>query len=101
METDPEQNAPMEQPSEAGCVQRACFVRRPRVGAAGLLAMSALIAGSFGFNGGRSSYAERHDPHRPKTTEDLERMEAARLRRERKAAKRKAQNSDYPHQKGG
>lgn len=68
-------------------------VRRSRFRAAGLLAMTAMLAGSFSFGGGRSSYAERHDPNRPKTPEDLERMEAARLRREKKAVKRKAQNT--------
>jgi len=36
----------------------------------------------------RSSADIRHDPNREKTAEDLERIEAARLKRERKAAKK-------------
>jgi len=54
----------------------------------GLLAMTAMMAGSFGMGGGRSSSAERHDPDREKTPEDLERMAAAQRKRERKAARR-------------
>ncbi len=53
----------------------------------GLMAMTALVAGSFGGYGGHSSYAERHDPNRPKTPEDLDRMEAAQRKRDRKAAR--------------
>jgi len=44
-----------------------------------------------------SSYAERHNPNREKTPEDLRRIEAARKKRERKEAKRKkllSQNSE-------
>jgi hypothetical protein len=37
--------------------------------------------------GRRCSPRARHDPKRPKTEDDLERMEAARLKRERKAAR--------------
>lgn len=55
----------------------------------GLLAMTAMLAGSFGMGyGGRSSSAERHDPDREKTPEDLERMAAAQRKRDRKAARR-------------
>lgn len=67
-------------------------VRDPRGRMIGLLAISAMLGGVFGgaFGGGRSSYFERHDEERPKTKHDLERMEEARLRRERKAAKKQA-----------
>jgi len=69
-------------------------VRRPRSSMIGLLAMSAMLGGGFAgaFGGGRSSYTERHDEERPKTKHDLERIEEARLRRERRAAKKRAQN---------
>lgn len=71
-----------------------CSVRRPRSSMIGLLAMSAMLGGGFGgaFGGGRSSYAERHDEERPKTKHDLERIEEARIRREKRAAKKRAQN---------
>jgi len=67
---------------------------KPRKSMAGLLAMTAMLAGCgmYGMGGGRSSAAERNDPDRPKTPQDLERMAAAQLKRERKAA-RKAQNN--------
>jgi hypothetical protein len=45
------------------------------------------FAGIPGFGGSRSAASIRHDPKRPKTEDDLERMEAARLKRERKAAR--------------
>lgn len=63
--------------------------RRRRTSTA--LAMTALLgAGVLGFPGlGRPSAAAiRHDPVREKTPEDEERLAAARLRRERRAAKR-------------
>ena len=47
-----------------------------------------------------SSYAERHDPNREKTPEDLERIEAAKRKQERKAAKRQkfsSQNVEHDH----
>ena len=40
-----------------------------------------------------SAAAIRHDPNRPKTPEDLKRIEAARLKREKRAA-RKAKSID-------
>jgi hypothetical protein len=68
--------------------------RKPRGSMAGLLAMTAMLAGCgmYGMGGGRSSAAERNDPDRPKTPQDLERLVAAQLKRERKAA-RKARNN--------
>lgn len=41
----------------------------------------------------RNSADIRHDPNRPKTAEDLELMEAARRKQERKAARRQKFNS--------
>ena len=41
----------------------------------------------------RNSADIRHDPNRPKTAEDLERIEAARQKQERKAARRQKFNS--------
>lgn len=54
----------------------------------GLLAMTAMLAGSLGIGGGRSSAMERNDPNREKTPEDLERMETAQRKRDRKAARK-------------
>lgn len=68
--------------------------RKPRKSMVGLLAMTAMLAGCgmYGMGGGRSSAAERNDPDRLKTPQDLARLAAAQLKRERKAA-RKAQNN--------
>lgn len=52
-----------------------------------LLATTALLASGFGY-GGHSSYAERHDPDRKKTVEDLEKMAKAQLKRDRKEKQR-------------
>ena len=62
---------------------------------AGILAVTAMLAGShgFGIGGGRSSYAERHDPNRPKTPEDLKHMEDAQRKRDRKAARRNSSHN--------
>lgn len=60
-----------------------------------LLAMSEMIAGSFK-SCNPSSADIRHDPNRPKTPKDLERMETAQKKRDRKAAKR---NSSHNTQK--
>ena len=46
----------------------------------------------------RNSADIRHDPNRPKTAEDLERIEAAKRKQERKAARRQKFNS---HNDGG
>ena len=84
-------------------VQRPCSVRRPRGSMIGLLALSAMLGSGFGgaFGGGRSSYTERHDEERPKTKHDLERIEEARIRREKRAAKKRAQNvQDDSHPPG-
>ena len=58
--------------------------------------MASMLAGGalMGGFGRRSAYAERHDPDREKTPEDLANIEAARLKRERKAAKRNTQNTE-------
>ena len=49
----------------------------------------------------RSAADIRHDPNREKTAEDLERMEAARLKRERKAAKKLSlQNTEHGQSRG-
>lgn len=60
----------------------------------GILAATAMLAGSYGFGmgGGRSSAMERNDPNREKTPEDLERMAAAQRKRDRKAARKGPQN---------
>ena len=71
-------------------------VKRKRgFGAMGLMAMTSLLAAScgFGIGGGRSAYSERNDPDRPKTPEDLKRMEAAQRKRDRKAARRNSQHN--------
>lgn len=85
----------------------------PRTGGmASMLAMAMLVAGSPPAEAGgiqpfvlrkdgydpdefpgrriprRSSFAVRHDPNREKTAEDLKNIEAARLRRERRDARR-------------
>lgn len=39
-------------------------------------------------SGRQSSSAWRHDPRRPKTDEDMRKMEAAKARRERRAARK-------------
>lgn len=86
--------------------------RKPKILTIGLLGVLAGIAGNQPIgapgpftlqpdmltpNGRRrrrsSAYRERHDPDRPKTPEDLERMEAARMRREKKADKKELQNA--------
>jgi hypothetical protein len=54
---------------------------------ANALAAMVMMGGMYGFSGRcpDASAAEiSNDPDRPKTKEDLERMEAARLKRERK-----------------
>jgi len=43
-------------------------------------------------SGGMSSAEWRHDPRRPKTDEDLRKMEAAKTRRERRAARKGKQS---------
>ena len=42
----------------------------------------------------RPAVSIRNDPARPKTKSDLEKLEAARLKRERKAAKKLSQNAE-------
>ena len=55
-----------------------------------LLAMAAMIGGNFCLNlGGPSAKSIRNDPQRPKTDSDLERMEAAQRKRDRKAARKR------------
>jgi hypothetical protein len=57
-----------------------------------LMAMTAMLAGGFGLRGYNPSGADiRHDPKRPKTPKDMERMYAAQKKRDRKAAKRNSQ----------
>ena len=70
--------------------------RRSGSGMMGLMAATAMLAGAFGFGmgGGRSSYAERHDPDREKTPEDLERMAAAQRKRDQRAARRNSPQND-------
>jgi len=46
----------------------------------------------------RSAVSVRNDPARPKTKSDLEKLEAARLKRERKAAKKLSQNVELNHE---
>jgi hypothetical protein len=75
-----------------------CSVRDPRrrgsLALTGILMASMLAGGAFmGGFGRRSAYDERHDPDRAKTPEDLANIEAARLKRERKGAKRHTQNN--------
>ena len=64
-----------------------------------ILAMTAMLAGGFGFGlpcGGPSAASIRHDPRRPKTAADLERMEAAQRKRDRKAARKGPPNDPNP-----
>lgn len=62
--------------------------------AGALLAMAALIGGGFCLNrGGPSAASIRNDPKRPKTDADLERMEAAQRKRDRKAARKGPPNA--------
>ena len=46
----------------------------------------------------RPAVSIRNDPARPKTKSDLEKLEAARLKRERKAAKKLSQNVELNHE---
>ena len=60
----------------------------------GLLAMSIMAGACAGLPGWRPSSADvRHDPNRPKTPEDMERMAAAQKKRDRKAARKCTQNA--------
>ncbi len=43
---------------------------------------------------GRSAYAERHDPNRPKTKSDLEAIAAAEEKRRKKAMKKSGRGTD-------
>jgi Elongation factor Tu GTP binding domain len=66
------------------------WMNRSRASALAFIGGAVMLAGGLpGFGGSRSTASIRHDPKRPKTEEDLERMEAARLKRERKAARRR------------
>jgi hypothetical protein len=47
----------------------------------------------YGMGGGRSAAAERNDPNREKTPEDLARIAAAQRKRERKAKRRSVTQS--------
>jgi len=60
----------------------------------GLIAMSLIAAMPFMGGGGSSAAAVRNDPEREKTQRDLERIAAAQRKRERKAARRNAQNTE-------
>lgn len=57
-----------------------------------ILAVTAMLAGAGGFMPGfparNPSRQHRNDPSRPKTDEDLARMEAAELKRRRKAERK-------------
>jgi hypothetical protein len=53
------------------------------------IATSAMLGGAFNFPG-PSSYDIRHDPTREKTPEDLAKIDAARIKRERKANRKKS-----------
>jgi len=60
-----------------------------------LLTMSGMIGmGLPRMRGCRSARSVRNDPDREKTLDDLKKLEAARLKRERKAAKHSRQNSE-------
>jgi hypothetical protein len=64
-------------------------IKPRRTGKVGALLAATAMLGAPGFRGRRpSSYDERHDPDRPKTDKDLANIEAARLKRERKAARK-------------
>jgi hypothetical protein len=81
------------QPAQAPVVMD--VTRRPKLGATGLLMLTAALGGLAmpGFRYAPSARSIRNDPHRPKTPEDLARMEAAQRKRDRKAARRNAQNA--------
>ena len=65
------------------------LVRRSRLPALAFIAGAMAMAGTFDLPGGGPSAASiRHDPRRPKTPDDLERMEAAQRKRDRKAARK-------------
>lgn len=67
------------------------FFDRPKPRGLGAMALMPLILGScigmLGGGGGVSAQQERNDPARPKTPEDLARIEAAKRKRERKLGK--------------
>jgi hypothetical protein len=65
------------------------LVRRSRLPALAFIAGAMAMAGTFDLPGGGPSAASiRHDPRRPKTPDDLDRMEAAQRKRDRKAARK-------------
>jgi hypothetical protein len=72
-------------------------LRRRTPSAIGLIALTAMLAGAGMYlpgGGGPSGQSIRNDPDREKTPEDLRKLEAARLKRERKAAKHSRHNSE-------
>ena len=73
------------------------LVRRSRLPALAFIAGAMAMAGTFGLPGGGPSAASiRHDPRRPKTPKDLERMAAAQRKRDRKAARKGPPNESSP-----
>jgi len=65
------------------------LVRRSKLPALAFIAGAMAMAGTLGLPRGAPSAASiRHDPRRPKTAADLERMEAAQRKRDRKAARK-------------
>ena len=71
-------------------------LRRRTPSAIGLMTLTAMLAGAAMYlpgGGGPSGQSIRNDPDREKTPDDLRKLEAARLKRERKAAKHSRHNS--------
>ena len=71
-------------------------LRRRTPSAIGLMALTAMLAGAAMYLpgcGGPSGQSIRNDPDREKTPDDLRKLEAARLKRERKAAKHSRHNA--------
>jgi hypothetical protein len=65
---------------------------KPHIGT--ILAVTAMLAGAFGLPGGGPSAASiRHDPRRPKTPDDMERIAAVQRKRDRKAARKGPPNA--------
>ena len=66
---------------------------RSRLSGSGAILLAAAMGGIYGGSKLRASaHDTRHDPDRPKTPQDLKRMEAARLRREKRALKKRKPN---------
>jgi hypothetical protein len=87
----------LEQHTDSGSDDSTCYASSRRElsggGMLALLAMSGMIGMGFPrMRGSRSAKSVRNDPDREKTPDDIRKLEAARLKRERKAAKHSRHN---------